>query len=460
MISVVLLILFGVACVWLIVDGLKRRGGIFEFSFLAGCGLFGFLFTEAVGVVRSPGIAPEAGVCKALIMSTLCALAVYFGWKAPVRPRRTASPRSPFPLKPIYWCGVACIIVGTVGFVKLAGLTGGVTQFYSVHGSYTLKYQGLPVAYLFFVMYSYLGFVLVTLIALRLRFWLLLVPAAVPLAMLLANVVFLGRRMEFVWLTLVSGTLLYFARDLAPPRAVVLALAPLAMAAMFVAPAYRAHSEIGGDWARARQDLSSDAVHQVLSGATTEFWSMSYLIEIADTQNLYQFGVGFYNVFVNVFVPKLIVGEEFKAKLFVDVPSAATAANRFGWVFPYSMSPTGPYSVFSQFWYFGASCVYFLARWLRKHWVRALEGDMWSQAVYSLAVIYAVNAVVSDFFAIYLPVFMFILPMMALNRLLALLRQVGGPYCYPTPLRSWPHSRASSPASRLRAARTKAPPDV
>jgi hypothetical protein len=447
-IPVILLILFGLACLFLIVDGLKRRGGIFEFSFLAGCGLFGFLFPQAVGIVRSPGMAPEAGVCKALIMSTLCALAVYFGWKAPVRPRRAASPRSSFPLNPMYLCGVACIIVGTVGFVKLAGLTGGVTQFYSVHGSYTLKYQGLPVAYYFFELYSYLGLVLVTLIALRLRFWLLLAPAAIPLAMELANVVFLGRRTELVWLTVVSGTLLYFARGLAPPRAAALALAPLAMAAMFVFPAYRAHSEIGGDWARARQDLSSDAVHQVLSGSTTEFWSMSYLMEIADTQNLYQYGVGFYNTFIGCHVPKLIVGQDFKQSLYVNLATARAVENRFGWVMPYGEDPTGPYSAFEQFWYFGAICFYLLARWLKKHWVRALAGDFWSQVVYSATTTYAVAAVVNDLFAIYLPVFMFILPLMALTRLLALLRQADRPYCYAAPLRSRPGTRPMSPEGR------------
>jgi hypothetical protein len=437
-IPVGLLILFGLACLWLIADGLKRRAGIFEFSFLAGCGLFGFLFSQAVGVVSRPGMAPEGGVCKALVMSALCAVAVYLGWKAPVQARGAASSRFRFPLKWMYCCGVACIIVGLVGLVKLGGLSGGLLQHYSVRGSYTLKWQGLPVAYVFFVGYSFLGLVLVTLIALRLRSWLLLAPAAFPLAIMLADIVFLGRRSEFIWLAVAVGSLLYFSKKVAPPRAVVLALVPLAMAAMFVAPAYRSESQIGGDWGKIRQISVSKAVQEVLSGTEAEFWTMAYLMEIADAQSLFQGGVGFYNTFVQYFVPKLIAGEEFKAKLYVNIPTARTAGNRFGWVYPYGIVPTGPYSVFEQFWYFGAICFYLLARWLKGHWIRAVAGDMWSQVVYSVMITYAVAAVVNDVYAIYNPMFMFILPLAALAGLRASLRRIARPYCYAAPLRSRP----------------------
>lgn len=438
---------FGLTCLLLISDGLRTRTGVYQFSFLAGCGLFGFLFPQALGIVASPGMAPEGGVVKALVMSTLCAAAIYMGWKAPVRARGAVQSRPPFPLKPMYWCGLASIIVGLIGFVKLAGLSGGVLGHYSTHGSYTLEWQGLPVAYEFFVLYFYLGMVLVALIALRLRSWLLLIPATVPGLVVLADIVFLGRRSSFIWLGAALGCSLYFSRKLAPPRSLVLALAPLAMAAMFIAPAYRGNSEIGGSTSKIKQISISKILHGVVSGTRGEFWTTSYLTEIADTQGLFQGGAGFYNAFVTMYVPKLIVGSKFKAKLFADMPTARVAPNNFGWVMPYGMVPTGPYSVFEQFWYLGALCFYFLARWLKRHWIRAVAGDMWSQVVYSVTVAFAVAAVVSDFYAIYTPVFMFILPLTILMRLRGVLRRTARPYVTAITLRSRPSMQSQEPHS-------------
>ena len=445
MIPVVLLILFGFACVWLILGGLKRRGGIFEYSFLAGCGLFGLLFMQAVGIVRNPGMAPEAGVCKALIMSSLCTAALYLGWMAPMRTQRApSSPSSPISGKWLYRIGVACILLGLYGAVKLAGLKGGVMGLNAAPGRHIVIFRGLPVMYVFFSCYSYLGLVLVTLTALRLRSWLLAAPAAVPVVVSLGNIVLSGRRSEFVLLGVALGCALFFGRNVAPARGVALALAPLAMAAMFVAPEYRSNT-LSGRWGNVRQISTSNTIQHVLSGSEQEFWSMAYLTEITDTQGLYQFGVGFYNTFVQYFVPRLIVGTDFKDNLYVDAPNVGTQANSLGWVIPEGMVPTGPFSVFEQFWYFGAACYFFLARWLKRHWIRALAGDFWSQVVYAVTVTFAVSAVTNDFFSIYNPVFMFIVPVTVLSRMRGSMRQMAQSYAYSAPVRSQPSTKPQSP---------------
>ena len=427
MISYVLLALFGASCLWLTADGLKRRGGIFEFSFLGGCGLFGFLFAQGVGVVSNAGMAPEAGVCKALIMSTLCAAALYFGWKMPL-PKQPVNPfRLPFSMKWMYRIGVACIIVGTYGSIKLAGLFGGVLAVNAAPSRHAVVFRGLPVLYVFLSVYSYLGLILVTLTALRLRSWLHAAPAALPILHSLGDIVLAGRRTEFVLLGLILGCVLYFSRRVAPPRMLAVVLVSLAMLAMFLAPAYRSRTT-ARRWGQLGQISVSETMQRVFSGTEGEFWTEAYLMEVADTQGLYQFGMGFYNTFVKYFVPKLIVGEEFKQKLFVDVPTALTAPNRFGWTVPYGMVPTGPFSVFEQFWYFGAACFFFLARWMKRLWIRALAGDFWSQVIYSVTLTYAVAAVTTDFFSIYNPLFMFILPVTALTAITGSMRLMAEPY--------------------------------
>lgn len=443
------LAVFGLTCLLLIADGLRRKGGVYEFSFLVGVGLFGFLLPQAVGIVASPGMAPEGGVVKALVMSTLCAVAIYMGWKAPVDTRGKVHSLSASFLRWMYWYGLASVLIGLIGFVKLADLSGGIVGHYSTHGNYALDWRGLPVAYEFFVAYFYVGLALVMLIALRLRSWLLLVPATIPLLAMLADVVFLGRRTDLVWLVVVVGCVLFFSRKIAPPRVLVLALLPLAMAAMFIAPEYRSHSEIGADRSRVKQVSISGVLHRVVTGTRGEFWSMAYLMQIADTQGLYQGGVGFYNSFVGMYVPKLIVGKKFKKELVVNIPTARTAPNNFGWIMPYGMVPTGPYSVFEQFWYFGAICFYILSRWLKGYWVRAVAGDEWSQCVYSLIIVFAMTAAVNDIYAIYMPIFMFIFPMAILAWLRRVLRQAAQPYVFVATAK--PKSRIPCPPSANRA---------
>ena len=436
MIQVVLLVLFGLTCVWMIADGLERRAGVLEFSFLAGCGLFGFLFTQAVGVVRNPGMAPESGVCKALVMSTLCAWAVYLGWKAPARARAAPGSKSSLSLNWLYVCGIICIGLGLYGSMKLTILTGGVPGLNMVEGRRPLEWQGLPVVYGFFATYGELGMVLVALAALRRRSWFMAIPAAIPVLLLLGAIILSGRRTFLVLLALTLGCVLYFARKIAMPRPVALGVLPLVMVAMFVAGEYR-RSTLSGEWGNVKRISASKAVHEVLSGSAPEFVNMAYMMEIADTQGLFQGGVGFYNSFVQYFVPKLIVGEETKANLYVDVPTARDAQNRFGWVYTYGLVPTGPYSVFEQFWYFGALCYFFLAKWLRGHWIRAVAGDRWSQLVYSVVVTFGITAIVNDIFSIYMPLFMFVLPLAALGELRRWLRQLGQPYSHAAPSRSW-----------------------
>jgi hypothetical protein len=447
-IALVLLALFGFTCLLLIVDGLLRRGGIFEFSFLAGCGLFGFLFTQAIGVVRDPGMVPEAGVIKGLVMCCLCGFAVYLGWKAPVRAKRAAPRSFPFSLKWMHRVGIACTIVGLIGFLSLARLSGGVVAHYSTRGSYSLHWEGLPVVYWFFASYLYLGFVLVALAALRLRSWLLLWPAVIPLGVVTANAVLLGRRNELALLAMITGGVLFFSRDVAPPRALAVLLAPLAMAAMFVLPVTRKYSQIGGDWDQLKQVSVSDIIGGVFSGVESEFWSMCYLMEITDSEGRFQYGAGFYDNFVSVFVPKLLVGESFKARLFVNLPSATSGNNHLDWRIPPGMVRSGPYSVFEQFWYFGAACFYFLARWLKGHWVRARAGDFWSQVVYSISATAAVSAVTNDVYSIYFPLFMFVVPLAVFTRWRGSMHALAQPYGYATPGRDSRFVPQSSSAAK------------
>jgi hypothetical protein len=423
------LCLFAGGCALLVKDGFSRPAGIFEFPFLAGVGMSSFLLIQAIGVVRAGDIAPSAGVIKMLFISTLCCLAIYCGW------RGRTGPGSPPPVGTArttyrYALGLGMLALGFWGRVKLGSLSGGVIEHYSAGGAYALEWRGLAVIYAFVAHYLEAGFIFVALASFRRGSRVGLVPVVAALAFLLADMILLGRRMQLAFVLLALGLLGYFWRRWTPPRAAVIAAACLGAASLFVLPYYRAHSQLGGDWGALTSIRPGEILREVFEGSDAEFSNAAYLVQVTEEQGIFQYGIGFYNTLIRYFVPKALVGEEGKERLLVAMPDAGhvgpeagVVPNRYGWaILPYIV-PTGPASVFQQFWYFGALCFYILARWLKGYWLRAVRGDLWSQAVYTLSAAYAVSAVVTDVYVIYHPVVMFVLPGLLALRIRDLVRK-------------------------------------
>jgi hypothetical protein len=424
------LCLFAAGCVLLVKDGFSRPVSVLEFPFLAGVGLSSLLLVQAIGVVRAGDFAPSIGVSKMLLMSSLCCLAVHYGWRTRIERGVEERAIGATGAKYLYVLGLVVLAVGFWGRLKLSVLSGGVLQYYSIEGAYTLEWRGLSVIYGFFAHYLEAGIVLCSLVAFRWRSRLALTPAVVALAFPIADVVLLGRRMMLVFVLLTVGLLGFFWQRLAPPRVAVIVAACVGASSLFILPYYRAHSQLGGDWDALKAISPTEIVLEVFEGSDAEFSNAAYLIQVTEEQAIFQYGVGFYNTFVRYFVPRIIVGEDTKEWLLIDLPDAGhvgpeagVVANRYGWAIPPTIVPTGPASVFQQFWYFGALCFYVMTRWLKGHWIRAVRGDLWSQAVYTVSTVYGVAAVVNDVYTIYQPVVMFVVPGLFAMRLWTVLQR-------------------------------------
>jgi hypothetical protein len=372
--------------------------------------MLGFLFPQAVGLAGNPDAAPRDGVVRALIMCTLCALAVYAGWHEPAPARWSAPPRTSYPVNRLYAAGLLAVGVGLAGFLKLASLSGGIAAYYSVGGNYGLEWRGLPVVYDFFALYLTPGLVLCGLAGLLLGGRLRLLPAAAALAVQLAGIVFLGRRALLVSVVASVGCLLYFGRNWTPRRRLLLCAAPLLALAMFAAPEYRKHSQIGGDIASLSDTNSGALLGAAADAGQHEFWAMANYIHATAADDQYEYGAGVYNVLVQLFVPKLLVGEAGKAGMMIPARESPG-----GWQMPYGMVPTGAGSAYRQFWFLGCLWFYGISRLMRYLWMRAGAGDRIAQATYTFLLTPAVASVVNDMFAIYVPVFMFWIPLVVLT---------------------------------------------
>lgn len=402
MLLLFLLAFLGLACIWLIADGIRRRAGVIEFPFLVGCSVLGFLFPQAIGTVRNADAVPEAGLIKSLIMCVLCLAAVYWGWHAPVPAKWLRARKRSYSAARVYWFGMALLAVGVIAFLRLASLTGGIVDFFSVHGNYTLDWRGRPVAYAFFMQFLTPGLALAFLSALRLgSFWRLALPCP-ALAIQLAFVLFLGRRGVLIDLCVLALGTAFFATGWLPRAAPLLVALPLFALSIFLAPYYRTYSLVGADRERLREIPVNQTVQDTLAGQHAEFWTMTYIVHVTDLTRSYELGRGLYNSFVQFFVPKLIVGESVKDSLYWGEPQTEYYDNPLGWVVPYGMVPSGPGSAYRQFWFLGALWFYLIARGMRYVFVSAVASrDLFAQTAYIVLLLPSISAVVNDMFAVY-----------------------------------------------------------
>jgi hypothetical protein len=345
---------------------------------------------------------PENGLVKALVMSILCLAAYYWGWHSPAPRKWLRASGSRYRLPWCYAIGAAFLLIGVLAFLRLASLSGGIAGHFSIRGNYALEWRGWPVVYAFFMDFLPPGLALTLLTALRLKTpWRFAMPAA-ALLIPLAYVVILGRRGGLVELGLLLLCVAYFARRWAPTPKLILAALPFLALAMFLAPQYRTYSQLGADREKLRQISPRETASQVLSGQATEFYTIAYSIHVTDLTRTFELGVGFYNTFIAIMVPKLIVGEEAKQALFIGTAGQPLHDNPLGWEIAYGMAPGGPSTAYRQFWFFGCLWFYVVARFLRYLYLRSIvSNDLLAQVFYIMLVPPSVAGIVADMYCGY-----------------------------------------------------------
>jgi hypothetical protein len=104
-------------------------------------------------------------------------------------------------------------------------------------------------------------------------------------------------------------------------------------------------------------------------------------------------GTGFYNAIIRCWVPRQIVGEDFKRGLLLhqerDYP-------RYSWDIPYGSNPTGIANAFAELWFFGAFFYFLLGMGYRRLWYWANLGGIRAQIAYIVLAPLALSTVVGN----------------------------------------------------------------
>lgn len=359
--------------------GLSRRERVLQFPFLTGVAWLGFLLPQILGVLRNRELLPEAvwrdgGPGMAIAMYIGCGIMAWIGYQ--FSSRLSALTRLPARLDPdrIFLAGCALVGLAFFGYAGLARLSGGFIEYFTPQGNYSLRWTGLPVRYNFFVQLVYPGLACCLLGVLRkpslLKWAVVVIASLLPLAI----IIFLGRRTQAIRLLSIVTVLVFFIRGWLPPRPVLIAVVGLLMVALFVAPEYREHSQIGGNWSEIGDIDVTETVSGVYEGREdSEFENASVIISAYHREFRFNLGKGFYNRVVAQFIPAQIVGAEFKKRLLLDIPGCdSITSNHYGWIRKRGSVPTGPGDAFREFWLPGMLTFLLIGSIFRGFWSAAM----------------------------------------------------------------------------------------
>jgi hypothetical protein len=379
----ILLLIFAVVCAGLLIWGMREKGRIYEFPFLAGATWTGFVLLQLIGLRHNEDL-PENALNRTIIMAILCAAMCWLGYQWNCRPLR----RFNWPLDDdkLLWAGAVLTLAGAWFFYKISRLSEDLTE--------VSMWTGLPVAYTFFASVLSYGFALAALVWARQksrRAW----GTAIFGSLFYLDRIFLaGRRgvtLEFAFIILLS---IWFTQRRCLPRAVMLAGVFCGTLALHSTGDYRAValSEGPSKWRQLQEiPLVENLKHEFQEGGS-EVENAAYEMAVTARTARFDYGVFHWNTLVFNYVPAQLFGDEFKQSLLLPVegPDSYTL---FGHITLPGCTATGLSDAFGSFWYFGCLKFFFIAFVLRKIYLAAVQGRFIAQVFYMLIITDALHTI-------------------------------------------------------------------
>ena len=378
-----LLLLFVAVCGLLLLQGMRRRGAIYEYPFLAGAVFTGFALPQFVGLARDPFL-PQGALEATLTMAILCAVMCWLGAAMAGRPNRVSS--SDLDEKRLLVAGGVLSLAGAYFYYRISQLPPEILK---------AQWTGMPVAYLFFARMLTYGFAIAVLLVARNGSRTALLLAFIDGAFYLDRIVIGGRRQDLVEFATIILLAWWFQRDRCLPRPLM--LVGLILGALFINSVgdYRSAttSDDGPQWdAVFNIDFVGNFEHLTEEGGA-ELTNAVYII--GDVNRTMNFDVGAYhwNALIFSYVPAQLVGADFKNALYL--PSADPATEEYLWAYtpiPGS-TPTGVSDAFQSFWYFGCAEFFLIAFIMQKLWYAARNSNLTAQLLYMLLPAPALEAI-------------------------------------------------------------------
>jgi hypothetical protein len=399
---------FAGVCLFLLLQGMARRGAIYEYPFLAGAVFMGFALPQLIGLSHDRFL-PRGALEATLVMAILCAAMCWLG-AAVAKPPRWRNPAI-YDDRRLLLVSAALTLLGGYFYHAISRLPPEMTE--------TTQWTGLPVAYLFFARMLTYGFAIAVLLLARNGSRLALLIALFGASFYLDRIVLGGRRLdtgEFVMIILLA---LWFQRNRSVPRPVM--LAGLVFGTLFITSTgdYRsaAGKEEGPQWSEIASIDFIGNFEKLTEHGGAELTNAAYIIAAVGRTMEFDLGAVHWNQLVFAYVPAQLVGSEIKDELYLPVSSPAY--DEFFYTPALGSTLTGLSDAYASFWYVGCLKFFLIAFCMQKLWWWARSGSIVAQLLYMLAPMNALEAIThstQNFVSPWVHMAIFLLPAVYLTR--------------------------------------------
>jgi hypothetical protein len=399
-----LLLIFAILCGLLLLQGLVRRGAIYEYPFLAGATFAGFALPQFVGLAQNPFL-PSGALEATLIMATLCAAMCWIG-AAMARPPMLSRGWI-FDEKRLLIVSAALTLAGAYFYYTISQLPEEMLK--------NTQWTGLPVAYLFFARMLTYGFAIAVLLVVRNGSRVALLLALFGASFYFDSIVIGGRRQDLVEFSTIIMMALWFKRKWCLPRSVM--LSGLLLGTLFINSVgdYRAATmgDAGPEWNKVLDIDFVGNLERLTNQGGAELTNAVYNIAAASRTMNFDFGAYHWNSMIFSYVPAQLVGHDLKESLYLAL--ADPAFDEYLYTPPLGSTSTGLSDTFQSFWYFGSLEFFVIAFVMQRLWWAARDGRVMAQLLYMLLLVQALEAITHgthQFVAPWIHAAIFLLPAM------------------------------------------------
>lgn len=377
-----LLLTFAGLCALMLLQGMLRRGAIYQFPFLAAAVFAGYILPQLVGLSRDRFL-PTGALETTIVMAVLSAAMCWLGATLPSRPLRAFDWE--YDERRLLAVSIGLSLAGAYFYFAISRLPPEMVN--------ATQWTGLPVVYLFFARVLTYGFAIAVLLVARSGSRLALIVAAYGGMFVLDRILLAGRRQDLVEFLMILLLAFWFQRGRCLPRPFM--LAGLFAGALFINSIgdYRAATANpeGSRWDSIAEIDFLGNFSRITKQGGAEVRNAVFNIAAVERSMSFDLGISHWNGLVFSYVPAQLVGSSFKAALYL--PQSQPAFDEFLYVPPTGSTWTGLSDAFQSFWYFGCLKFLLIAVVLQKLWLAARDGNLTAQLLYMLLPVHALEAI-------------------------------------------------------------------
>jgi len=398
----------------LLIWGLSRPGGVYEFPFLSGVVLLCFVWFQSIGLYNDPNL-PSGAVDRILLMASLCGAAAWAGYKwGRDRPLQILDWK--YDKQRLLWVGVGLVIVGQFFSYLWSTLPPGMN-----------KGTGLPVALSFFKKVQIYGIAICLLLFVSTKSKVALVAAIVPLWNKIIGAAGYGDRSGGVLLFLLIALPFWFIRG---KKVYKLVVASLVIFGTFF---YYSVSDYRGGEGSTIDRLSAISfvgnAGEKLRRGGEELRAGAYQMAAIEKEGDYDYGAYQWNRLVFSYVPAQLLGNSFKEFLYIPVrgkryrrPADRDGITRgfFGYIKTPGTAVTGMATTFGSLWYLGFIFFMLVGFIMGKIYSASLSGHLFAQVAYISTIVAAMESfahMTTWFFAKWPHIIIFLIPALMYARI-------------------------------------------